>query len=315
MRVLVIGGLGFVGERLTGRLEAAGHDVTVIDKRAPESGADNVIRADVRNLPAISKHFIGQDVVINLAAEHQDDVRPLSLYDEVNVGGARNVCEAAQAADVRRIIFTSSVAVYGENPLPMGEAAEPNFFNDYGRTKYEAELVYKKWQTSSADRSITIIRPTVIFGPGNRGNVYNLFRQIKYGPFLMIGNGNNIKSIAHVENVAGFLMHVLTGGADVEVYNYSDGPDLSVKDLVNLCLRALRRPALGPGLPLPIGNAIGSIADAVSSLSKRRLPFSRIRVKKFVANTQVNSEAAFRSGYRPVVELTEAVKDMIVNHV
>ena len=93
--------------------------------------------------------------------------------------------------------------MYGLNTL-ANEEAEPRPFNDYGRTKFAAEKVLKEWQAGFSDRSLTIVRPTVIFGEKNRGNVYNLLKQIAHGPFVMIGNGKNKKAMAYVGNVADF---------------------------------------------------------------------------------------------------------------
>ena len=132
--------------------------------------------------------------IINLAAVHRDDVRPLSRYDDVNVQGAKNICEAARKHEINQIIFTSSVAVYGFAPTDTDESGEFNYFNDYGRTKFMAEQVYKAWQEEDPkSRTLVILRPTVIFGEGNRGNVYNLLRQIAARKFLMFGDGKNIK--------------------------------------------------------------------------------------------------------------------------
>ena len=137
---------------------------------------------------------------------HRDDVKPITLYDDVNVQGARNICDAADKHNINKIIFTSSVAVYGFAPLNTGEDGDTNFFNDYGRTKYLAEQIFKEWQLKdSKNRSLVIVRPTVIFGEGNRGNVFNLLNQIASKKFIMFGSGKNIKSMAYVENVAAFL--------------------------------------------------------------------------------------------------------------
>ena len=77
---------------------------------------------------------------------------------------------------VKNLIFTSSVAIYGFAPADTDESGEPNYFNDYGRTKYMAEQIYKEWQLEDPDnRTLVIVRPTVIFGEGNRGNVFLIF--------------------------------------------------------------------------------------------------------------------------------------------
>lgn len=235
MKVCVIGGSGFVGTRLVKRLLDAKYEVVIADKRPSKTYPELWKRGDVRNAPSENKEYEasltdeimapgaesearklqqmgtlldvlkGSDVVINLSAEHRDDVTPKSLYDEVNVEGARHVCEACEQLGIKKIIFTSSVAVYGFAPVGTDETGEINYFNDYGRTKYEAEGVYREWLKKNPENSLVIIRPTVIFGEGNRGNVYNLLHQIAGGFFPMVGNGKNRKSMNYVENVAAFL--------------------------------------------------------------------------------------------------------------
>jgi GlcNAc-P-P-Und epimerase len=100
----------------------------------------------VRSIEALRNAVPEGGVLINLAAEHRDDVRPKSLYDEVNVDGARNLCQVAREKGIQHIIFTSSVAVYGFAPAGTDESGEINYFNDYGRTKWLAEGVFKEWQ-------------------------------------------------------------------------------------------------------------------------------------------------------------------------
>ena len=166
-----------------------------MDKRLSQTFPDKTRIADVRDIDALRKMVEG-DVIINLAAEHRDDVTPRSLYDEVNVEGAKNVCRVAQEKWINKIIFTSSVAVYGFAEPNTDEKGKFAPFNDYGRTKMLAEQVYKNWYEKDPDnRCLVIIRPTVVFGEQNRGNVYNLLNQIAKGHFIMIGNGQNKKSM------------------------------------------------------------------------------------------------------------------------
>ena len=170
-------------------------------------GSEMCIRDSINSLDKLSD----VKTIINLAAVHRDDVRPFRRYDDVNVQGAKNVCEAACKHGINQIIFTSSVAIYGFAPAETDESGESNYFNNYGRTKYLAEQVYKAWQEEDPKSlTLVIVRPTVIFGEGNRGNVYNLLRQIHSRRFVMIGNGSNKKSMAYVENISAFLEYCLS---------------------------------------------------------------------------------------------------------
>src|SRR5690606_41923624 len=230
--ISIIGGSGFIGSRLSKRFKSRDYGFQIIDKRIGTTFPDETIIADVRDFQKLAEAVKGE-IIINLAAEHRDDVSPKSLYDEVNIEGAKRICEVAEEKNINKIIFTSSVAVYGFAPVGTDESGAINYFNDYGRTKYEAEQVYKAWQEKEPNnRSLVIVRPTVVFGEQNRGNVYNLLKFIASGKFVMVGNGRNVKSMAYVENIAAFLEYSLGFGPGVHLYNYVDKPDFDMNSLV-----------------------------------------------------------------------------------
>jgi len=309
----IIGGSGFIGTRLCRRLtQNYTADVSIIDKAASTMFPDNVKRGDVRSLDELRATILDDSIIINLAAEHRDDVKPLSLYDDVNIGGAVNICTVAREKKVNTIVFTSSVAVYGLAPIGTDESGQIAPFNDYGRTKYEAEQIYKAWQAEDpSNRTLAIVRPTVVFGEQNRGNVYNLLRQIASGRFVMVGNGENLKSMAYVENVAAFLEYALTFKPGVHVYNYIDKPDFTMNTLVGTVNRMLgKSEKIGFRLPYSVGMMIGKAFDLMAALTGKRLAISSIRVKKFCANSMFNTSVE-KSGFVPVVSLTEALEKTV----
>ena len=112
MSIAIIGGAGFIGTRLAQRLNYTGHDYTIYDKDI--SSSDKIVELDVENTQSLSK-IMNCDAIINLAAVHRDDVEPKS-HDDVNVQGSRNICDAARKYGINKIIFTSSVAIYGFAP-------------------------------------------------------------------------------------------------------------------------------------------------------------------------------------------------------
>lgn len=314
VKVCVIGGSGFIGTRLSQRLKSAGKTFKVIDKAPSRAFADRVQLADVRELVALQQCIPDSAILINLAAEHRDDVRPLSLYDDVNVGGARNLCTVAREKSVRTIVFTSTVAVYGFAPIGTDESGKIAPFNDYGRTKYEAEQVFKAWQAEAPDeRTLVIIRPTVVFGEQNRGNVYNLLRQVASGRFVMVGKGENRKSMAYVENVAAFIEHSMSFKPGVHTYNFIDKPDFTMNQLVRSVKRILGKDEkIGLRLPYAAGYAIGKGFDLVAAITGKRFPISSIRVKKFCANSVYNT-AIDETGFVPPVPLAQAL-DQTIRH-
>jgi nucleoside-diphosphate-sugar epimerase len=303
--IALIGGSGFLGSSLQNEL----NNSNILYRNFDLSlGEDHKNYVNVTNPKSLEK-INGVNVLINLAAVHRDDVRPISKYDEVNVLGAENICQLARNKDIKTIVFTSSVAIYGFAPPNTDEGGETAYFNDYGRTKWLAEQVYSEWYSEDTEnRRLIIIRPTVIFGEGNRGNVYNLLNQIASKKFAMFGKGENIKSMAYVENVAEFIKFSLSFDQGKHIYNYIDKPDLSMNALVSLCRRKLfNKESVGLRLPAFIGYFIGYFADVLSRLTKKNLPVSSIRVKKFMSTTQFNTSIS-ETGFKSSVSLEEGLE-------
>ena len=304
--IAIIGGAGFVGSRLAARFKKNNIFSNKYDKDITNN-LDKSIYLDVLDVDSFNK-LAGVGTIINLAAVHRDDVRPLSRYDSVNIQGAKNVCEAACKHGINKIIFTSSVAIYGFAPADTDELGEPNYFNDYGRTKYLAEQVYKAWQAEDPEnRTLVIVRPTVIFGEANRGNVYNLLRQIASRRFVMFGDGKNRKSMAYVENVVAFIEYSLSFEPGLHIYNYIDKPDFDMNTLIYFARKTLFGKAnIGFRLPSLIGIVLGYVADLAAMIIRKSLPVSSIRVKKFMGTTQFASSVS-DTGFVPPVSLEEGL--------
>jgi len=310
--IKIIGGSGFIGTRLSKRLNKNNSEFLIVDKVMSKTFENICSIADVRDTGSLSKVLNSNDIIINLAAEHRDDVSPKTLYDDVNVQGARNVCEVAEQKGISTIIFTSSVAVYGFAPLGTKEDGKINYFNDYGRTKYEAELVYKAWQEKDLEkRKLVIVRPTVVFGEQNRGNVYNLLKQIASGKFMMIGDGTNRKSMAYVENVAAFLEYSLKFENGVHIYNYIDKPDFDMNTLVKNVNKALgKEEKIGFRMPFALGYSIGKVFDLIALLTGKKFTVSSIRIKKFCSDSMFDTSIE-KSGFVRPVKLEDGLASTI----
>jgi nucleoside-diphosphate-sugar epimerase len=312
MKCLVIGGSGFVGSRLIPELQPA-WNVVNLDK--VDSGLFGSIthRMDIREPDSFKDYMQGADTVILLAAEHADDVSPVSLYYDVNVQGMRNVLEAMDQFGVRRMVFTSSVAIYGlDKATPPRETDAVDPFNDYGRSKWEAEQELQTWLAKGEGRSALILRPTVIFGEGNRGNVYNLLNQIHSGKFLMIGDGSNQKSMSYVGNVVSFIAHMLKNTWDgAQIFNYVDTPDFDMNTLVSEVYRFKGRPAPNLRIPYSVGIFAGSVFDIVAKITGRKFPVSSIRIKKFCADTLVDGSKLNATQFVRPTTLVDGLQNML----
>ena len=311
--VCVVGGSGFIGTRLCDRFsQSKVGTFSIVDKENSAKFSKYTSIADVRSVDGLRDAIPESSAIVNLAAEHRDDVRPLSLYSEVNVQGAKNICTVAREKGIKIIVFTSTVAVYGFAPIGTDESGTIAPFNDYGRSKIEAEEVFRTWQKEEPDeRVLVIIRPTVVFGERNRGNVFNLLQQIASGRFVMVGHGENRKSMAYVENIAAYIEYAISFSSGVHVFNYVDKPDFSMNGLVRRVKQCLGGgDKIGFRLPYFIGFAIGKMFDGVAAITGRRFAISSIRVKKFCANSVYNT-AVDETGFVPPVDLVAALEKTV----
>lgn len=284
-------------------------DITNLDKQQSPFFPDLTTIGDIRNSDSI-KNMYGKETVVLLAAEHRDDVSPVSLYYEVNVQGTRNVLEAMDKANVKNIIFTSSVAIYGLNKQNPDEQHPADPFNHYGKSKWQAEEILREWYNKDPNnRSLTIIRPTVIFGERNRGNVYNLLNQIASNHFLMVGKGTNYKSMAYVGNVAAFIKYQLENlKPGYRVYNYIDKPDMDMNDLVSVVEKSLNKKIPNIHFPYWLGMLGGYGFDILSKITGKKLAISSVRIKKFCATTRFDATKAHNCGFKAPYTLEEGLQ-------
>ncbi len=310
-KTLIIGGSGFVGSCLIKNLGTK--KIQNLDKN-PSPFFNNITK--IANITNKKDLVFDNDVknVVLLAAEHRDNVSPTSLYYDVNVNGTKNVLESMDKAGIKNLIFTSSVAIYGLNKNNPDENHHEDPFNDYGKSKWQAEKIIEEWYNKDRnDKSITIIRPTVIFGERNRGNVYNLLKQISSGRFLMVGKGKNNKSMAYVENIVSFIRFCIEKQKKgLNVYNYSDKPDFSMNELVRIIENKMKISIPKIHIPYWLGMIGGYCIDFFSYLINLKFSISSVRVKKFCATTQFNSSKA-HSDFKAPYSLKEGL-DRTLNY-
>lgn len=310
--ITLIGASGFVGTRLTDLIKDE-FQLKIFDKQQSPFFPGLTTLGDVRNQAELNKALQGQEAVVLLAAEHRDDVSPTSLYYDVNVQGTKNVLEAMDQNGVKNIIFASSVAVYGLNKQNPNEEHQVDPFNHYGKSKWQAEEVLREWLAKDPEnRSLTIIRPTVIFGERNRGNVYNLLKQIASGKFLMVGKGTNYKSMAYVGNIAAFISyHLKNSKPGYEVFNYIDKPDLNMNDLAAQVEKSLDKHIPSTHFPYWLGMLGGFGFDVLSKLTGKKFAVSSVRVKKFCATTQFDASKAHSCGFKAPYTLAQGLHNTL----
>jgi UDP-N-acetylglucosamine/UDP-N-acetylgalactosamine 4-epimerase len=183
MKILVTGGLGFIGSHVVERLHARGHDVCVLDHQRAEDF--NCMTGDIRILDDCMKACNDVEVVIHtagMASIDQAGKNPLESA-EINLMGTLHLLQASCMNRVRRFIFLSSAKVYGEDgPTPSSELDMPIPATPYAMTKYASEF-YCRHFSEKYDMEAIVLRPFSVFGPG---------QDMRIGYI-----GNIIQSVAH----------------------------------------------------------------------------------------------------------------------
>ena len=255
-KIVVTGANGFVGARLCTRLDVLGHEVIAI-VRSPTQAASGISRtitvADWLQYEQWAEAFRGADAVVHLAgrAHHGEAVTAAdrALFWQTNVEATRALIMNAAAAGVRNVVFVSSSKVYPETreaesapSLSAHDQVAPD--GVYAASKLAAEQVLQK-HAAQHGIALTILRPPLIYGPGNKGNLLSLMRAIERGLPLPFKSIQNKRSFIYIDNFIEAIVRALrrtdTGS---KVYTLADCA-LSTSELIEFIARGMqRRPRL-----------------------------------------------------------------------
>ncbi|MDA9792204.1 NAD(P)-dependent oxidoreductase [Schleiferiaceae bacterium] len=304
---VLVGGSGFISKHLREHLK--NFKVLIIDVKRPISLRKNesFISADIRKNIVIDTVLVNEDTVIHhLAAVHFDFQTD---FYETNVEGTKNVIELFP--NCRKWIFYSSVATYGDSSLIRNESSRQEPTNDYGKSKLlMEEVIYEKIHSASLKGRIVIVRPGVVYGEWNFGNVFNLMWLSSR--FFPIGlNRNPIKSMAYVKNLVYSTLFALENSEDGVplVYNYVDYDQLGTKDLLRLIGKANGSKPLY--IPFRFVLGVSHLLNLPFKLLGRDFLASPMRVKKFAQPTHFNADKIRELGFVQPVKPEEAVKRTI----
>jgi nucleoside-diphosphate-sugar epimerase len=312
--ILITGGAGFIGSCLSRELSKIGHRVRVVDNRGNSEieAQFDFKKVDLLDKKGLIEAIEGIDLVLHLAAKHRFFGVTEKEFFLVNETGTQNLLEAMDFHRVNSLVFFSSVAVYGDSDGATSETIEPKPVNPYGASKLAAEKLVRQWAAKDSSRRAVVIRPTVVFGPGNRGNVYRLIRQIYYRGYVPVGAGGNVKSIAYIDNVVASTLFLMAKAPDgVSIFNCADEPHMAYREIVNIIYTELGRnpprfhlptePMLkaGRGLDKVLG-AMGvqfSVETAFQKINKQTL-HSAEKIKELGFQQSCSSDQGLREMVR-----------------
>jgi GlcNAc-P-P-Und epimerase len=256
MRVVIFGGTGFLGAHYARILlqDDPKAQVVLCDRvpldesrfapclvKALSDGRLTYRKVDLRQHIPDDLAEGGVDIVANFAAIHREPGHEAWEYFETNLLGAENVCKFAESAGVRQLLFMSSISPYGVSETERDESSLPVPSTPYGASKLAAEKIHLAWQRGGVDRRILIVRPGVIFGAGEGGNVTRMIRFVRKGLFVYLGNKQVRKAGVFVKELCRMCEWGLSRLEDPEFcnirpgaafFNASFAPPPSVEDYV-----------------------------------------------------------------------------------
>lgn len=310
-KILITGGSGFIGRYFVEKFP--NQEVILFDIREPDYVSHaNYVMGDIRNVKDVESVMPGVELVIHLAAMHHDFGIADEEYFDTNIKGAQIIADAAEKYKVKQIINFSSVAVYGNlgNPGPTSEETLPAPQSAYGKSKLEAESIFKKWATKTEGK-LVIVRSTVVFGAWNLANVLNLIKAIDAGMYVHVGDGKSIKALAYVENIVDAALFALrkeeTG---ICLFNYVDSPSLTNREIANMQASMLGK-KIRIHVPLWLAMLMAMPFDLAIALSGKNMSISSKRVKKFCTQTNHGALKISEMGFQSKVSIEDGMQKMI----
>ncbi len=280
MKAFVTGGTGFVGQRVVRKLIGRGYEVTAL-VRSEESAnlltemGSRVSFGDITERASMRNGMQGSDVVFHLAAQYAIGAVDREQMEIINVGGTRKVLRLAQELEVPRIIYTSTVNIFGDT---KGKYVDENYYNDgpflteYDRTKW---LAHYKVAVPMIEKGvpITIAMPGPAYGPGDQSILADMMRMF-YRGFPIVPGPDTVLTFTHVDDVAEGLLLALEKGRVGETYILT-GPAIPLGEIVDFWAQLtgksappLRVPATLVRASAPFADLAGPFTDIDSVFSK-----------------------------------------------
>lgn len=295
---LVTGATGAVGPLVVEALRNSGYRVRTFSLYEPRlqapAGDVEMVYGDVRDLNAISAAVTGMDAVVHLAALlHKDDPPTAHAYEyeSINVGGTANVVLAAQNAAVKRLLFFSTISVYGPTSgCVVTEETRPKPDTHYARTKLAAEELVMSAKNSKGEALGTVLRLGAVYGARVKGNYGRLLQALAHNRFVPVGSGTNRRSLIYEKDVARAAALALIHPAAVgRIFNLTDGSFATVAEIVAAICSALGRKTPKYSLPVaPVRFAVQSF-EKVARTFGMRSPVTCETIDKYMEDIAVDS--------------------------
>lgn len=272
---LVTGATGFIGGRLARRLVQEGYPVRCLVRASSDTSLleeldVQIAVGDLTSASSLARAVAGCHHVFHCGALVSDWATTQEVT-AINVGGTRNLLEAAVGASVQRFIHFSSTDVYGH---PDGAAidesyAATRFRNWYAQTKLDAEAEVRRVEKTDALDTV-VLRPATVYGPGSKDVIGEIARAIQGRHMLLIDHGRAVAGLCYVENLMdAALLALRHEAAPAHAFNVSDGLNITWREFTNGLAEGLGCPQVRWSLPYRLANGIGFLLEHGYRLLRR----------------------------------------------
>jgi nucleoside-diphosphate-sugar epimerase len=328
MRILVTGATGFIGGHSIPVLEARGHSLTLalrnpdVEGRCLGAGRHRgrraVVVGEIDKQTDWREALQGADAVVHLAArahvlDGEADEADEEAFMRINARGTAQLIDQAIDAGVGHFVLMSSIGAVttaSDMRVTLDTPCTPD--TPYGQSKRAAERALIERATGS-QMGWTILRPTLVYGPGNPGNMKRLIALVKRGVPLPLGAIQNRRSFTFVRNLVDVTAVVLSHpDAKGATFLVADGEDLSTPELIQkIALHAgVRAPLLS--VPSPVIRGIARAADAWSAATGSSVPFGTTALRRLESSLYVDIEPLrARLDWTPPFGVDEGLRCML----
>ena len=296
--ILVTGATGFIGCHLLPVLHQQGWQTTAAvrdDFRQPLSIPIKTIKVgEIDDMTDWQEALLGIDTVIHLAGRahilHETISNPEAAFIKVNTKGTINLVKQSLKAGVKHFIFVSSIhAMAAESDDILNENSSCHPDSPYGRSKLQAEQALIELAKDS-DMTWTILRPTLVYGLGNLGNMERLMKLIKRGLPLPFGAIKNRRSFVFVGNLVAAIITCLDHpNAANQIFLISDNQAVSTPQLIRLIAQQIQQPCQLLPVPTTLLRFLGYLGDRIESITGKNLPFNTYNIDRLLGSLAVDS--------------------------